>query len=61
MNYLKYIELSAENLQFFLWYRDYVSRFDGLPANEKALSPEWTVEQAEVEAMASISGEGTPQ
>ncbi|KAK6437152.1 hypothetical protein LTR95_006647, partial [Oleoguttula sp. CCFEE 5521] len=23
MNYLKYIEYSAENLQFFLWYRDY--------------------------------------
>lgn len=53
MNYLKYIELSAENLQFFLWYRDYVNRFDGLPANEKALSPEWTVEQAEAEAMAA--------
>ena len=53
MNYLKYIELSAENLQFFLWYRDYVNRFDGLPANEKVLSPEWTVEQAEAEAMAA--------
>lgn len=53
MNYLKYIELSAENLQFFLWYRDYVKRFDALPANEKALSPEWTVEQAEAEAVAA--------
>ena len=53
MNYLKYIELSAENLQFFLWYRDYVNRFDRLPANEKALSPEWTVEQAEAEATAA--------
>ena len=42
MNFLKYIELSAENLQFFLWYRDYSKRFDELPASEKALSPEWT-------------------
>jgi hypothetical protein len=42
MNFLKYIELSAENLQFFLWYRDYSKRFNELPASEKALSPEWT-------------------
>lgn len=41
MNYLKYIELSAENLQFFLWFRSYTKRFDELPENEKALSPEW--------------------
>ena len=41
MNYLKYIELSAENLQFFLWLQDYTKRFSQLPANEKALSPEW--------------------
>lgn len=42
MNFLKYIELSAENLQFFLWYRDYSKRFNELPENEKALSSEWT-------------------
>jgi len=42
MNFLKYIELSAENLQFFLWYRDYSKRFNELPASEKVLSPEWT-------------------
>lgn len=42
MNYLKYIELSAENLQFFLWFRSYVKRFDKLPENEKALSPVWS-------------------
>jgi|TARA_R110002003_G_scaffold2375_3_gene24216 hypothetical protein len=42
MNFLKYIELSAENLQFFLWYRDYSKRFGELPASEKVLSPEWT-------------------
>ena len=41
MNYLKYIELSAENLQFFLWFRSYTKRFDQLPANEKSLSPVW--------------------
>jgi hypothetical protein len=41
MNYLKYIELSAENLQFYLWFRSYTKRFNELPANERALSPEW--------------------
>jgi hypothetical protein len=45
MNFLKYIELSAENLQFFLWYRDYVKRFNALPESEKVLSPEWTGEK----------------
>ena len=42
MEYLKYRELAAENLQFYLWYRDYEQRFDKLPGSEKALSPEWT-------------------
>jgi len=41
MNFLKYIELSAENLQFFLWFRDYSKRFNELPESEKALSPVW--------------------
>lgn len=45
MNFLLYIENSAENLQFYLWYRDYVKRFDQLPENEKKLSPEWVPEQ----------------
>jgi hypothetical protein len=45
MDFLKYIELSAENLQFFLWYRNYTRRFDQLPATEKILSPEWTSER----------------
>ena len=52
MNYLIYIEHAAENLQFFLWYRDYVKRFDALPAQERNLAPVWTVEQAEAEANA---------
>jgi len=53
MNYLKYIEHAAENLQFFLWFRDYSARFDTLPANEKALAPEWTrAQEAEAAAQA---------
>lgn len=50
MNYLVYIEYSAENLQFFLWYRDYVKRFNELPPSERVLAPEWTIEQSEAEA-----------
>ncbi|KAK3614936.1 hypothetical protein LTR56_026916 [Elasticomyces elasticus] len=49
MNYLRYIEHSAENLQFFLWYRDYCTRWANLPESERALAPVWTVEQAEAE------------
>lgn len=47
MNYLKYVEHSAENLQFYLWYRDYCSRFDNLPESERSLSPEWTKSDAD--------------
>ncbi|KAI1323939.1 hypothetical protein F5Y16DRAFT_382347 [Xylariaceae sp. FL0255] len=42
MNYLIYIEHSAENLQFFLWYRDYIKRFAEAPMSETQLAPEWT-------------------
>lgn len=42
MNYLIYIEHSAENLQFFLWYKDYVKRFNEADTKDIALSPEWT-------------------
>lgn len=42
MNFLKYIELSAENLQFYLWFRDYSKRFSALPDGEMILSPGWT-------------------
>ena len=55
MNYLKYIEHGAENLQFFLWYRDYCTRWECLPASEQALAPVWTAEQAEAELMASTT------
>ena len=44
MDYLVYIEHNAENLQFWLWYQDYVERFDALPGNQKKLSPEWIEE-----------------
>lgn len=50
MNYLIYIEHAAENLQFYLWYQDYVKRFSALPASERELSPEWTAEKAEADA-----------
>ena len=50
MNYLKYIEIAPENLQFYLWFQDYCTRFDKLPGSEKVLSPEWTQAQAEAEA-----------
>lgn len=41
MDYLVYVEHNAENLQFFLWFKDYSARFDALSPDEKALSPEW--------------------
>lgn len=44
MNYLLYVEHAAEHLQFFMWFRGYVQRFDALVASEKALSPEWTLQ-----------------
>jgi len=42
-----YVEHNAENLQFFLWYRDYVRRFEALPEKERVLSPEWIPESKE--------------
>lgn len=46
MDFLRYIEYDAENLQFYLWYRDYCKRFAELPQHEQNLAPEWTTEQA---------------
>jgi hypothetical protein len=48
MDYLVYVEYNAENLQFFLWYRDYVRRFDALPEKEKIPSPEWIPEATDL-------------
>ena len=50
MDFSKYIERNPENLQFYLWYRDYLKRFDNLPDNERVLAPEWTMERANTEA-----------
>lgn len=52
MDYTRYIEHDPENLQFYLWHRDYVKRFNDLPASERRLAPEWTTEQANTEAAA---------
>jgi len=46
MDFLRYIEYDAENLQFYLWYRDYCKRFSELPESEQVLAKEWTPEQA---------------
>ncbi|KAI9838960.1 MAG: hypothetical protein M1819_004168 [Sarea resinae] len=53
MNYLIYIEHAAENLQFFLWHRDYTKRFANLPEKELSLSPEWTIAQVDAENLAA--------
>ena len=49
MDFLVYIEHDAENLQFYLWYKDYVKRFFQLPEGDQGLAPEWTPEQAQAE------------
>jgi hypothetical protein len=49
MNYLKYIERAPENLQFFLWFKDYEKRFNELPESEKVLAQVWTEAQADNE------------
>jgi hypothetical protein len=51
INYLKYIEHDAENLQFYLWFSDYKTRFTNLPDSEKSLSPEWTNELAQADTV----------
>lgn len=52
MDFCKYKEHNAENLQIFLWYKDFESRWTTLPESEKALAPEWTTQKAEVERLA---------
>lgn len=44
MDYLFYVEDSAEPLQFFLWYCDYIQRWSNLLPRQKALSPIWDPE-----------------
>jgi hypothetical protein len=45
MDYLVYVEHNAENLQFYLWYQDYVHRWNALSENERNLSPRWLSDQ----------------
>jgi hypothetical protein len=47
MNYLIYIEHSAENLQFYMWYQDYSTRFNAAATKDTSLAPEWTQEMQE--------------
>ncbi|MCJ1441089.1 MAG: hypothetical protein MMC23_001575 [Stictis urceolatum] len=44
LDYLIYVAHDAENLQFYLWVQDYKRRFNALSESEKALSPEWKVD-----------------
>jgi hypothetical protein len=53
MDFSRYIERNPENLQFYLWYRDYLKRFENLPNGERNLAPEWTIERANAEAEAA--------
>jgi hypothetical protein len=53
INYLIYVEHSAENLQFFLWYKDYIKRFESANTADIALAPEWTPAM-QVETMAKL-------
>ena len=53
MNYLIYVERSAENLQFLLWFRDYERRFADADTADLSLAPEWT-QAMEDEAVARI-------
>ncbi|KAK4181430.1 hypothetical protein QBC36DRAFT_98044 [Triangularia setosa] len=56
MNYLIYVERSAENLQFYLWHRDFEKRFNEAQTPDLALAPEWTPAMEE-EAIARIKKE----
>jgi hypothetical protein len=53
MDYLVYVEHNAENLQFYLWFKEYERRFANLSENEKALSPEWDPNMNEVPNLAT--------
>lgn len=56
MNYLIYVEHSAENLQFYLWYKDYVKRFHEANSPDISFAPAWT-QTMEDEAVAKIRKE----
>ncbi|ODH44930.1 hypothetical protein ACO22_00553 [Paracoccidioides brasiliensis] len=63
MNYLIYVERNAENLQFFLWHRDYARRFYLIAESQRQLSPEWTGKKspkADVHAVQPTTNDQTP-
>lgn len=60
MNYLLYIEHSAENLQFFLWLRDYTQRFKDAKTSDVALAPEWSQAQHDT-ALQAVQVQATAQ
>ncbi|KFY28278.1 hypothetical protein V493_03016 [Pseudogymnoascus sp. VKM F-4281 (FW-2241)] len=41
MDYMVYVEYSAENLKFYLWLQDYTERFNNLTEASKMLSPQY--------------------
>lgn len=49
MDYLIYVAHDAENLQFWLWLRDYTKRFNALPPAQKRLSSHWVSDDASTE------------
>lgn len=53
LNYLMYIEHAAENLQFFMWYRDYKQRFEQADTTDLPLAPEWTQAQHDASMQAA--------
>lgn len=46
MDYLVYVAHDAENLQFYLWHRDYERRFAALGPQDYSLSPAWTFDDS---------------
>ena len=61
MNYLMYIEFAAENLQFYLWFRDYVKRFNALPENVKSLARPIDFEKQDFDTMAGPKSPRMPK
>ncbi|KAH6888084.1 hypothetical protein B0T10DRAFT_67513 [Thelonectria olida] len=56
MTYLIYVEHAAENLQFWLWYKDYEKRFNEADTTDIKLAPAWT-EAMQQETVAKIRKE----
>ncbi|KAI9744514.1 MAG: hypothetical protein M1818_002043 [Claussenomyces sp. TS43310] len=52
-DYLRFVERSAENLQFFIWCRDYEKRFKKAKTTDIALAPEWTQQQQDAAVQAT--------